>query len=1080
MDLIVCPNCGEENPARFRLCGYCGTALAPALPPQETRKTVTIVFSDLKGSTNLGEALDPESLREVMTRYFDSMKAVLDLHGGTIEKYIGDAIMAVFGLPRLHEDDALRAVRAAHGMQQALVELNRSLLATYGVELTNRTGVNTGEVVAGDPTTGQRLVTGDAVNTAARLEQAAPANEILIGGLTYALVHGQVEVEEVEPLELKGKAERVPAYRLVGIAGTASSGREASPLVGREGELAVLEQALTDATEGRSCRLVTVVGEAGVGKSRLIREFLDRHATDARTLHGRCLSYGEGITFWPIAEAVRMVAGIVEDDTPEAARGRIAALLEMDDPEREQIVDRVSAAIGLTPDQVPVSEIFWGIRRLFEALAAERPLIVLFDDIHAAAPTFIELIDHLVDASRLAPIVLVCSARHELSEAHPAWAERPGSLTVTLEPLTPEDSERFIDRLLGETELPLELRRRVVVAAEGNPLYAEQMVSMLADRGLAGQNGSGAGRTIDGPTPDELIVPPSIQALIAARLDLLSREERAVVEPASVVGLVFPEPAVHELVPDAVRPTLGQHLSALARKQFVRPAGPEIAGGDDDTYRFHHILIRDTAYAALLKRARATLHERFVAWAEQVNRERDREQEYEEILGYHLEQAYRYRTELGPLDEEGRSIGASASQRLGAAGRRAFARGDLPAATNLLGRAAALREPGDPERIELLVDLGEAQLERGSFAEAIATLEEATAAAATIGDARLEARARLNRRNVALYAGDANSGPAALAAADEAIPIFETTADRAGLARAWRLRVFVHGTAGRYDEAAAAAERVVEHATAAGDARMAARGAQVYASVALHGSLPVSEVRARCERLAEQVAGDRKSQAVINGVLAQLCAMQGDIEPARELYETQRRMLADLGPSVTAMSTSIERARVERLAGDLDAAERELRADDAALTALGERYFRSTVVAMLAGVLVTGGRTSEAGEIVVTARELADEDDALSQVLWRTAQARLLAESDQPDAAIAEAERAVAIARDGDDIDLLGDAQAELGAVYLRAGRADAAGPPLREALTLYERKGNEVSAARTRAALDALPGETRDRSGVS
>jgi tetratricopeptide (TPR) repeat protein len=291
-----------------------------------------------------------------------------------------------------------------------------------------------------------------------------------------------------------------------------------------------------------------------------------------------------------------------------------------------------------------------------------------------------------------------------------------------------------------------------------------------------------------------------------------------------------------------------------------------------------------------------------------------------------------------------------------------------------------------------------------------------------------------------VYAGDANSGPAALAAADEAIPIFETTADRAGLARAWRLRVFVHGTAGRYDEAAAAAERVVEHATAAGDARMAARGAQVYASVALHGSLPVSEVRARCERLAEQVAGDRKSQAVINGVLAQLCAMQGDIEPARELYETQRRML----------------------------------------TALGERYFRSTVVAMLAGVLVTGGRTSEAGEIVVTARELADEDDALSQVLWRTAQARLLAESDQPDAAIAEAERAVAIARDGDDIDLLGDAQAELGAVYLRAGRADAAGPPLREALTLYERKGNEVSAARTRAALDALPGETRDRSGVS
>src|SRR4029453_16980787 len=264
--MTVCPNCGEENPAKFRLCGFCGTALAPALPPQEVRKTVTIVFSDLKGSTNLGEALDPESLREVMTRYFDSMRAVLELHGGTIEKYIGDAVMAVFGLPKLHEDDALRAVRAAHGMQRALVELNRELLAVYGVELTNRTGVNPGEVVAGDPTTGQRLVTGDAVNTAARLEQAAPANEILLGELTYELVRESVDVETVEPLELKGKAERVAAYRLVDIKERAGRDREESPLVGRDRELGILEQSLADAYVTQRCRLVTVVGEAGVGK----------------------------------------------------------------------------------------------------------------------------------------------------------------------------------------------------------------------------------------------------------------------------------------------------------------------------------------------------------------------------------------------------------------------------------------------------------------------------------------------------------------------------------------------------------------------------------------------------------------------------------------------------------------------------------------------------------------------------------------------------------------------------------------------------------------------------------------------
>ena len=1067
MEVVVCPNCGEENPARFRLCGYCGTALAPSLPPQEVRKTVTIVFSDLKGSTSLGESLDPESLREVMTRYFDSMRAVLEMHGGTIEKFIGDAVMAVFGLPRLHEDDALRAVRAAHGMQQALAELNRELLATYGVELVNRTGVNTGEVVAGDPTTGQRLVTGDAVNVAARLEQAAPANEILIGGLTHALVRGQVEVEPVEPLELKGKAERVAAYRLLGLgAGRESSGRAGSQLVGRSVELAILESALADAYVTRRCRLVTVVGEAGVGKSRLIREFLEAHNLDALTLRGRCLSYGEGISFWPIAEVVQMAAAITLDDTPEVARDRILDLIDPDDPERNQIADRVAAAIGLAPDQFPVSEIFWGIRRLFEALAAVRPLIVLFDDIHDAAPTFLELITHLLESSDRVPIVLVCSARHELLEVNPDWVDRPDAATIRLEPLSQDDAEEFIDHLLGEARLPAGARRRVIEAAEGNPLYVEQIVSMLADRGLADTSETHRGETAGDVELTDLVVPPSIQALIAARLDLLSREERAVVEPASVIGLVFPQPAVRELVPDAVRPDLERHLGVLSRKQLVRAADVGVAVDDAEAYRFHHILIRDSAYHGLLKRARVTLHERFVAWAEQVNRERDREQEYEEILGYHLEQAYRYRRELGPLDDEGRAVGVRASVRLAAAGRRAFARGDLPAATNLLSRAAALRAADDPVRIELLGDLGEAQLERGTFAEAVATLDEAVAAARRIGDMRLETRAVLTRLAVDLYAGDPGAASQALELAAEAIARFEATGDHAGLARAWRMVMVVHGTVGRYDEAAGAAEQVVEHAGIANDARMVARGAAGYASVALRGSLPAPAVLERCERFTAQIRGDRKAEAVIAGVVAQLHAMRGDFARGRELYETQRQMLADLGPSVTAMSTSIERARVESLAGDLAAAERELRADDAALDELGERYFRSTVVAMLAGVLTEQGRTDDALAMVVAARELADDDDVLSQVLWRTASARLLAHGGDPNGAVVEAERAVDMAAASADIDLLGDARSVLGEVLHGAGRTADAHLQWQQALALYERKENLVSAEKARARL--------------
>src|SRR5438067_11445302 len=286
----ICPACGEENPDRFRLCGFCGTALAPARAPQEVRKTVTIVFSDLKGSTAMGEKVDSEAVREVMSRYFDEMRAALERHGGTIEKYIGDAIMAVFGLPRLHEDDALRAVRAAAEMRDKLAALNEELDQRWGVTVGNRTGVNTGEVVAGDPSTGQRLVTGDTVNTAARLEQAAPTNEVLLGDATYRLVRHAVEVEPVEPLELKGKAERVPAYRLVSALAAESVERQHdSPLVGRTRELGVLEDELQAAVRDRVCRLVTVTAQAGVGKSRLIEEFGRLTSSHARMVRGRCL-----------------------------------------------------------------------------------------------------------------------------------------------------------------------------------------------------------------------------------------------------------------------------------------------------------------------------------------------------------------------------------------------------------------------------------------------------------------------------------------------------------------------------------------------------------------------------------------------------------------------------------------------------------------------------------------------------------------------------------------------------------------------------------------------------------------------
>ncbi|HET8743044.1 MAG TPA: adenylate/guanylate cyclase domain-containing protein, partial [Gaiella sp.] len=384
----TCSACGTENPDIARFCLACGTQLAEAAPPQEMRKVVTIVFSDLKGSTSLGEALDSEALREVMTRYFDAMRAELERHGGVIEKFIGDAVMAVFGLPRLHEDDALRAVRAAAGMQAALERINGDLQTRYGVQLANRTGVNTGEVVAGDPSTGQRLVTGDAVNVAARLEQAAGEREVLLGELTYRLVKHNVEVEEVEPLELKGKAERVPAFRLVGVRQVVvAPARRESPVVGREPELARLAGVFEEARSASAARLLTIIADAGVGKTRLTQEFVRRLGDGALGLEGRCLPYGDGITFWPLAEALKTEAGIIDDDTADEARAKLRAVVGA---AGDDVAERVATMVGLGEQPFPVEELFWGVRRLLETRARERPVVLVVQDIHLAEPTLLE------------------------------------------------------------------------------------------------------------------------------------------------------------------------------------------------------------------------------------------------------------------------------------------------------------------------------------------------------------------------------------------------------------------------------------------------------------------------------------------------------------------------------------------------------------------------------------------------------------------------------------------------------------------------------------------------------------------
>ncbi|HEX5039442.1 MAG TPA: adenylate/guanylate cyclase domain-containing protein [Candidatus Limnocylindria bacterium] len=1056
--MVVCPSCGEENPDRFRLCGFCGTSLAPAAPQRDERRTVTIVFSDLQGSTNLGEALDTESVRGVMMRYFDAMTPVLRRHGGTIEKFIGDAIMAVFGLPRIHEDDALRAVRAARETQAALATLNDELERDFGVRLTNRTGVNTGEVVTGDAAGEQRIVIGDTVNTAARLEQAAGPNEVLIGQLTWRLVRDAVEVEAVEPLDLKGKAEPVPAYRLIDVApdaeGAARDGRQ--PLVGRAEELITLMTRYRTAVDERRTMIATVIGDAGVGKSRLIREAVASVSDEATVVGGRCLSYGEGITFWPVIEAVRNAARVGPDDSAEIGMAKLTELVA-----DAAVVARLASVIGLSEETFSVDELFWAVRRWLETMSERTgPIVWVVDDIHWAEPTFLALLQHLEDEAIGHPIFVICSARHDLLDRAADWGQDGGR--IMLAPLTDADAGEVVANLLGRSGIPGSITERVVTAAEGNPLFVEQLISMLVDSGKL--RAAEGGWEVVGGDPAEVSVPPTIHALLAARLDLLRREERSVIEPASVVGLEFSEASVAALVTETLVPAVPEHLGEIERKGLIE--GGRTTALDEDGFRFHHILIRDAAYQNLLKRERSQLHERFVDWVDEVNRAHDRGAEFAEILGYHLEQAYRYLVDLGPLDDHGRELRDRAAERLGSAGRRALARGDMSAAAGLLRRASGLLDAG-PLRAVLLVDLGEALTELGSFAEADEALTAAAVVASTAGDRRLEAKAELARLATTLYVGAAEDwGTRVDESVARSLPIFEADGDHDGLALAWRLRVGRHGIAAEFGESALAADEVVRHARLAGNRRYETRGASGYAQAALFGPTPVPDAIRRCTELLAQVESDRRTSAFIGGVLAELTAMDNRIDEGRALLAASVSQLAELGSNVLASSSSSESARIEILAGNLTGAEELLWKDHHALTAMGERYLLPSVDGLLARVLYTLDRFDEADELAVAVRNMAIDDDIDAQALWRSVHAMLLARRGEVDEAVVLSQEAIAFRRRSDALVWLADALTDFSEVLRFTGRDDEVRAVRNEALRLYERKGDVVSAGRLRALL--------------
>jgi class 3 adenylate cyclase len=1058
---ILCPACRRENPDGMKFCGECGARLVTAAAERsESRKLVTILFADVTGSTALGERLDPEALRTLMGRYFATMRRIIEAHGGTVEKFIGDAVMAVFGIPQLHEDDALRACRAAMEIRDALAALNAELETDRGFGIRFRTGVNTGEVVVGDPGSGTTLVTGDTVNTAARLEQAATPGEVLIGNVTFSLVRDAVEVEAIEPVQAKGKAEPLTAYRLVAVR-TGAAGRArhlGAPLVGRERELGRLEQAFRQAIDDRACQLFTVLGLAGVGKSRLVAEFLTSVESEARILRGRCLSYGEGVTFWPVREIVHTAAGIDEADGAEEARSKVRTLYG-EAPDGEALAAIVNGALGLSAELVPHEDLFWAVRRLFEALAEERPLVVVVEDIHWAEPTMLELLEHVADWSRDAPLLLLCPARPELLESRPAWGGgKLNATTILLEPLGPGATERLIEQLPGGSGLPPRLVEKIANAADGNPLYLEELLAMLVDDGVLRPNADGT--WVAGADVDEVRVPPSISALLTARLDRLTAAERAVAQRASIVGRVFDRLAVTELSPDEARPEVQPALQQLMRKELIRPE--RSADRAVDAFKFRHLLIRDAAYEALPKGERARLHLRFADWLEATAG--DRLTELEEIVGYHLEQAHRYRTQLGESPDSVRSIADRAAARLERAGERAYLADDHVTASGLLLRARALAsEPASRGRIGALAATSLFRQQR--VHECITVGEEAVADARAAGDKRASTNAWLTVIG-ARFSRSEVEVPALWVEVANAEAVFTELGDELGLARTGLIRSFLASAEGREDDSIAASREAARHAEAAGDLGKLAQSVGHIADSYVFGRYPVGPAIEELERALPRTRAFIDGWFLAAGALAILHAMAGHRERALELLHERESVVQERRGRSRDLANRQVDGMTAMLLEEPSIGIEPLRTSFEDALAAGDLPVATATGCVLAELHLDSGAPDAARAIAASLPEAhVDADSAAVQML----QSRLALANGDIVGATTLALAAIETVERTEWLAGHGLAWARLAEVRLAGGDAAGASDAARTALERYEAKGDVTSTTKVRRFLEGV-----------
>jgi DNA-binding SARP family transcriptional activator len=981
----------------------------PSLGPSEespverapNRRTVTVLFCDLVGSSELAARLDPEAYRGLLSRYFELVRNPIEQHGGTLEKFIGDAVLAVFGVPHLHEDDALRAVRAAVDAQAAL--------RAEGIEA--RIGVSTGEVhVLSAP--GEPLhVSGPPASIASQLEGRAPTGEVLLSSATYELVRDALRAEPLDD-----------AWRVVDVVpgAPAYARRLDAPLVGRTNELERLHSAYADACESGHCRVVTVIGEAGIGKTRLMRELLAPLREEARILVGRCASYGEGATYLPIAEMVRQV---VRESSVEG----IAALLEGEE-DAEQVARRVAELAGIAETTSALGEAFWAVRRFVESVARERSVILVLDDIHWAEPTLLDLVEYLGEWAE-GRVLVLCAARRELLESRPAWGG-PTSTGFIVE-LTPLEAEEVGQLLLGLAEEPVDpdVERRIVEHAGGNPLFAEQLLALATEA----------------PDFTREETPPTVEALLASRLDRLDPRELAVLRRASVVGRRFTRAELGDLTPPDETARIEHHLAELAERALVHSR--------QHVFAFHHVLVRDVAYRGIPKAERAELHEL-------AGRGLDRRDGADEIVGFHFEQAHRCLAEIGRRDEHAHELAAAGAERLGRAGIRAWRRADAPATINLLSRALELR----PDAYELACELGVALFITGQ-------LERAKSVFADVAEAseeRIAARARFELANVRSVS-EPDVAEDLFDAAAAGIPVFERAGDDRALGRAWMAVGAVRGSFFcEYAAMEEASARAVEHYHRAGwspSASLNSLGAALF-----FGPKPVDEATAQLGKLLKRFERDHASEANVLVWLGGLEAMQGSFADARGRVALANELYLRLGLTTGPGDCARMLGFIESFAGDLVAAEQHFRTSCASLQEHGQTQVLATRAGELAHVLYALGRYDEAETWTRVAEDAAGDDDLDAALAWRPVDAMLKARAGD----VAEGERRVrALLGLTPPEALYRTAEILLGlAEVLRlAGREDEAGEAVAKAVELHRQKGNLVAAdSLGPAVLDAAP----------